>query len=111
MHQTICGETPKISRVYKKKEIELFFKEEAIKYINFKNKRCIYGNKIYIDSPAINYLNENVNVDSKTLARIVINTGNIAVCVVKLNRIFRFFNIRFGLLAKPDSIDVDEWFR
>jgi hypothetical protein len=60
MHQTTCGEIHKNkSKIFKKKEIDLFFEKEAKKYINFKNKNCLYPNKIYIDSSSVNYLNDN----------------------------------------------------
>lgn len=60
MHQTISGVTHK-TNIFESKKLDLFLEGESKKYYNFKNKSCLYYNKSIINSPSINYLNEDVD--------------------------------------------------
>ena len=59
MHQTTYGETHKISEIADGKIIADFLAKNKNSYDNFSNASdCLYADKLIIDDPAINYLND-----------------------------------------------------
>jgi hypothetical protein len=58
MRQTTCGEIHKI-KINNSDVIESFLKNEKKSFNHYlENRNCIYSNKIVIDNPSVNYLNE-----------------------------------------------------